>query len=173
MSSRHPKVETFATLSAKVAEYERVFPMVQAQAQQAMMMAAEEKGKYLHVLKLFAAVVAQNMHKGIPTVVLHKSVVDQPDTINIAREPYPSFAAEEEQTGYSYRIIEPEELQALSAGVSEEPTEPESTLLDASGNLIRGSGEEGNSAANEGDGVVRVLDDGGTGTDGEAPVVSS
>lgn len=136
MSSRHPKVETFATLSAKVAEYERAFPMLQAQAQQAMMMAAEQKGKYLHVLKLFAAVVAQNSHKGIETVVLHKSVVDQPDTINIAREAFPADAEEDAQTGYSYRVISAEEIEALQQVPSGDEPEPPVALLDANGNPV-------------------------------------
>jgi len=115
MSSKFPKVETFATLSAEVAEYRKVMPMLQAQAQQAMMMAAQEKGKYLHVLKLFAALLAQNSLKGIETVIFHKSVVDQPDTINIAREGFPKDAKEGEETGYSYRVVGDAELAALNA----------------------------------------------------------
>lgn len=106
MASKHPKVETFATISAENAEYRRILPQLQAQAQQAMMMAAQEKGKYLHVLKILAAILEQNMHKGIETVVLHKTIVDQPDTINIARD--------EAEGGYSYRVVTQEEIEALS-----------------------------------------------------------
>lgn len=171
MAARHPKVETFATLSAEVAEYRKIMPMLQAQAQQAMMMAAEEKGKYLHVLKLFAAVVAQNSHKGITTVVLHKSLVDQPDTINIAREIWPVDAEEEAQTGYSYRVISAAEIDALSANAPVGEVEPEpSTLLDASGTPVSLGESSDAGTTEEGDGVVRVLDGAGTGTDGEPPV---
>lgn len=154
MASKHPKVETFATLSAKVAEYERVLPMMQAQAQQAMMMAAAEKGKYLHVLKLFAAVLAQNSLNGIPTIVMHKSLVDQPDTLNIAREGYPDDKAE---VGYTYRLVNDDEMEKLNA-----PAEPAPSLLDATGNPV---------ASNDG-GAVESGRDGGAETDG-APVVEA
>lgn len=105
MASKHPKIETFATQAAELDQYRQILPKLQAQAQQAMMMAAEEKGKYLHVLKLFAAILAQNMQKGEVTIVLHKSIVDQPDTINIARE--------EAEGGYSYRVVSDAEIDAL------------------------------------------------------------
>lgn len=143
MSSRHPKVETFATISAENAEYRRVFPILQAQAQQAMMMAAQEKGKYLHVLKLFASIVAQNMQKNIETVVLHKSVVDQPDTINIAREGWPSDAEPDNQLGYTYRVVSDAELAALNEGDgtdggldTDSANRDASPLLDSTGNPV-------------------------------------
>lgn len=150
MASKHPKVETFATLSAKVAEYERVFPLLQAQAQQAMMMAAAEKGKYLHVLKLFAAVLAQNSLNGLPTIVLHKSLVDQPDTLNIAREGYPDDKAE---VGYTYRLVTDEEMTQINGPQNNEDSAVQpSTLLDAAGNPIE-AGTDGRTAS---DGVPSV-----------------
>ena len=131
MSSKHPKVATFATISAENEQLKKVLPLLQNQARQAMIMAAEEKGKYLHVLKLFAAIVAQNMQMNMPTVVLHKSVVDQPDTINIARE--------EVDGGYAYRVVSEEEIRELEA-VNGDSAEASPT---------DGNGEVGLGGANE------------------------
>jgi len=144
---------------------------LQAQAEQAMMMAAQEKGKYLHVLKLFAAVLAQNSLNGIETVVLHKSVVDQPDTINIAREGFPKDAADDAQIGYSYRVVGDAELQALSAPADSAP------ILNADD----GRGEDGSveidgtrldeGSAGEGDNEGVVVDGNGGTIQDRPPIV--
>lgn len=106
MSSIIRKGETFAMVKAENSELRKLVQTSQMQAQMAMMKAAEAHGKYLHTLKLFAAVVAQNMQKSEPTIVLHKTIVDQPDTINIARE--------EVEGGYSYRLLSDSDVEALA-----------------------------------------------------------
>ena len=117
MSRTHPKVETFATISAENAELRKTLGQLQMQAQTALQMAAEERGKYLHILKLFAAVVEQNMHAKIPTVVLHRTLVDQPDTLNIARD--------EAENGYAYRLVTQAEMEAAQdAGNPGDPARP-------------------------------------------------
>lgn len=98
-----PMVQTFATVSAQNHELKNALMQTQMQAQHAMQMAAQERGKYLHVLKLFAAILEQNMQMNMPTVVLHKTLVDQPDTLNIARD--------EVEGGYAYRLVTQEEME--------------------------------------------------------------
>ena len=114
MSSKHPKGPTMATLTAENNEMRKAISKMQMQAQTALQMAAEERGKYLHVLKLFAAVVAQNMQENKQTIVLHKTLVDQPDTLNLAREEAPE--------GYAYRLVSTEEMEKVA---NETPNEPE------------------------------------------------
>lgn len=103
------KGQTLPQLRQENFELRRILSMVKPQAEQAMMQAAESQGRYLHMLKLFSALIIQNMAAGIDTVVKHKTLVDLPETLNIGRD---EFKVGDEEIGYIYKMLTDAEVQA-------------------------------------------------------------
>lgn len=119
------RIQTLQSLTKENYELRQAVALFQAQAREAMLTGAEAQGKSLHILKILGGLILQ---AGGKAVVFHKTIVDLPQEINLARE--------EVEGGYSYRLISLDEVNAMVAKAqAERPTDGPDTEGDSSSDL--------------------------------------
>lgn len=119
------RIQTLQNLTKENYELKQACALFQAQAREAMLTSAEAQGKALHILKILGGLILQ---AGGKAVVYHKTVVDLPQEINLARE--------EVEGGYSYRLISLDEVNEMVAKAQAEgPTDNGRPEDDSSGPL--------------------------------------